>query len=114
MATTDLISSTPAPYGLRLEGLGDVERTPDKRLYRWGMGPQSVMVFKAPMDQKVTLTCAFENTTLAGQGVTLLVNGKQLARAENLAKGPAMTLWEVPVQLREGENLIDRLLPELP
>lgn len=84
-------------------GLGKIEHNA-ANLWRWGLGPRSLLTFELPADGRYELLCDFANV-IPGQTVTFAANGQELAKLADLP-ADAIRSVRLPVAGRKGQNVV--------
>lgn len=109
----ELTALPPAPEQFRLDipvavrDLSQVETAPEGS-YRWGSGPETALRFKVAQAGRVRLELGMNNP-IAGQGVTILLNGKEVRRLENIPPQPWLQNSEavsIDMDAQAGENTV--------
>ncbi|MFP5259287.1 MAG: glycosyltransferase family 39 protein [Acidobacteriota bacterium] len=95
---------SPAAIGnLRETNLGKIEHN-QAQMWRWGMGPSSLLTFELEQAGPLWLEFDFDNL-LPGQNVVVAANGEIIATLANLAAG-AQERHRLPIAGRPGKNTV--------
>ena len=87
--------------------LSKVETVPEG-VYRWGSGPETALRFKVARAGRIRLELGFNNP-IPGQGVTVLMNGAQATRIEDMSPQPWLInsqTMSLDLDAQPGENVI--------
>lgn len=88
---------------LRETNLGKIEHN-QTNIWRWGLGPSSLLTFE--LDQATPLWLEFDfDNHLPGQNVVIAANGEIIATSSNLAAG-AQERHRLPIAGRPGKNTV--------
>jgi len=88
---------------LRETNLGKIEHN-ENNIWRWGMGPNSLLTFELDQARPLWLEFDFDNL-LPGQNVVVAANGEIIANMSGLAAG-AQERHRLPIAGRPGKNSV--------
>lgn len=109
----ELTALPSAPEEFRLDlpvavrDLSQVEAAPEGS-YRWGSGPETALRFKVARAGQIRLELGLNNP-IPGQSVTILLNGKEVRRLDNMPPHPWLKNPEhlsIDMDAQAGENTV--------
>jgi len=97
------VFDSPAVASVEPVNLGKIEHN-EANIWRWGLGPQSQLVFDLPEAANVWLEFDFANV-IPGQDVTVMVNGEIVKVLPDLPADARESL-RIPLAGRKGRNTV--------